>query len=173
MNLSFNVTKQDCIAFTEQFYKDSPSYQRLRNRTRWIFPLFLIPVMLFFALQFGLTVPSTAVFLIGFVGWIWIAPKRFDARVRRYTEQQMRESSYEKLYGDYTIRINNDNLRSDGPTGQTDYKWNAVDRVATTDDYLFVFLSGPTGFPISKEQVGHEEAQLAYDKLRQLVSAAK
>ncbi|MFG0255310.1 MAG: YcxB family protein [Rhodopirellula sp. JB053] len=173
MNLSFNVTKRECIAFAEQFYKDSPSHQRIRNRTRWTLPVLLVPVMLFFALQYGLTAPSTAVFLLGIVGWIWIAPKRFDARVRRYAEQQMGESSYDKLYGDYTIQINNDNLRSDGPTGQTEYKWDAVDRVATTDDYLFVFLSGPSGFPISKEQVGHDEAQLAYDKLCQLVSADK
>ncbi len=173
MTLTFNVSEPETLAMTEQFYKDSPSHQRIRNRTRWSVPLLLLPVMILFTLQFGVSLPSTAVFAIGIIGWFFIAPHRFDARIRRYAINQMKESSYAKSFGKYEIQITDQHLVSHGPTGHTEYNWDAVDRTILTDDYLFVFLSGPSGFPIKTTEVGAEDAKKAHGRIQQLISMAK
>ncbi len=173
MTLTFNVSENETLALTEQFYKDSASHQRLRNRTRWVVPLFLLPIMLLFTLQFGLSLLPTVVFLIGIAGWFAIAPLRFDARIKRYAIQQMKESSYAKSFGKYVVQIGEANLVSDGPTGHTEYNWDAIDRAILTDDYLFVFLSGPMGLPIKTADIGHEDARRAYAIIQQRIATAK
>ena len=173
MKLTFNVSEPETLAMTEQFYKDSPSHQRIRNRTRWTLPLILVPIVILFTLRFGFALPSIAVFAVGIVAWIVIAPHRFDARIRRYALNQMKESSFAKSFGKYTIQINDEHLLSDGPTGHTEYNWDAVDRTILTDKYLFVFLSGPLGFPIKTIDVGSEEAIKAHGRIQQLIKTAK
>ncbi len=36
--------------------------------------------------------------------------------------------------GSYAIQINDDYLVSDGPTGQSEYEWNAVDNVELSEN---------------------------------------
>ena len=172
MKLTFTLSEPEALAMTEQFYKESPSHQRIRNRTRWALPILLLPIVLLFTWQFGLDLPSVAVFLTGMIGWFIVAPQRFDAKVRRYAQSQMKESSYAKSFGEYSIQINDDHLISDGPTGHTEYNWNGVDRSVLTDGYLFVFLAGPSGFPIKTSDIGIENARLAHCRIQQLIETA-
>lgn len=172
MELTFTVSERESLALTEQFYKDSPLHQRARNRTRWTLPLILLPILVVFIAQFGFAVLPTTVFLLGAVGWFLLSPKLFDARVKRYAKQQMRESSYAKSLGDYRIQIDDTKLVSEGPTGYTEYRWDAVDRVVLTEEFLFIFLSGPMGLVISIKQVGTERAKVAYDAIRHAIQQA-
>ncbi|MCU0714237.1 MAG: YcxB family protein [Pirellula sp.] len=173
MKLTFTLSEPEALAMTEQFYRDSASHQKTRNQTRWGLPILLLPILLLFTWQFGFSLPSVAIFLIAMIGWFIVAPHRFDARVRRYAIKQMKESSYAKSFGEYSIQINDDHLVSDGPTGHTEYKWNGVDRSILTDEYLFVFLAGPSGFPIKTSDVGSENARLAHIRIQQLIEMAK
>lgn len=173
MNLTFSVSEPQILAMTKQYYSDSVYHQRLRSRSRWTLPILLLPVMVLFTIQFGFSWSSTAVFLIGMIGGFVIAPKRFDAQVKRYAIQQMQESSYPKSFGKYEITIDEKNLVSHGPTGYTEYHWDAVDRAILTDDYLFIFLSGPTGFPIQITEVGTDVAKKARAEIESLIARAK
>lgn len=133
----------------------------------------LLPIVLLFSFQFGLSWPSSLVFLIGVSGWFVIAPKLFDAQMRRNAMQQMRESSYAKSFGRYTLHVSDANLVSDGPAGHANYNWNSVDRVVLSDDHLFVFLSGPMGYAIRIADVGGEVALRAYNVIQQHIAASK
>ncbi len=173
MKLNFSLNEPEALALTELFYKDSPSHQRIRNQTRWVLPIFLLPIVVLFTLQFGFSLPSIVVFAIAIVGWIIIAPRRFDTRIRRYAQNMMNESSYGKTFGEYTIHINDGHLVSDGPTGHGEYNWNAVDRVILTDKYLFIFLSGASGFAIKTSEIGTENSKKAHSRIQQLIEMAK
>ncbi len=172
MDLKFTITEPEALAFSEQYYKDSASYRRSRNRTRWSLPILLLPVLALFTYQFGFSLPS-AFFLVATCAWAVIAPKRFDIRVRRYMQKQMVESSYNKTFGAYRLKIDEKHLVSDGPTGYTEYRWDAVDRVKMTDEFLFIFLAGPSGFPIRIAEIGNSIATEAFGKLQTLIAKTK
>lgn len=42
-----------------------------------------------------------------------------------------------------------------------------------TDEYLFIFLAGPTGFPIRIAGVGSSVAAEAYEKIQSLMGKAR
>lgn len=88
-------------------------------------------------------------------------------------QRQMLESSYSKVFGVYKVRIEEIHLVCDGPTGYTEYRWDAVDRVTITDDFLFIFVAGPSGLPIRIAEIGKSIATEAYGKIQSLIARAK
>lgn len=173
MELKFTVSESEGLAFSEQYYRDSASHQRVRNQTRWVLPIIMLPVIAVFWYQFGVSYSNVAIFVVGIAAWVVIAPKRFDARVRRYMNKQMLESSYHKSLGVYRLKINDQQLICDSPTGYLEYRWEAVDRVTMTDEFLFIFLAGPSGFPIRIAEVGSSIAAEAYEKIKSLMAKAR
>lgn len=173
MELNFTIAEPEAMAFSEQYYRDSASHRRLRNRTRWALPILLLPILVVFTYQFGFSWTTAAIFATASVAWIVIAPKRFDTRVKNYMQRQMLESSYNKVFGEYKVRIEEKHLVCDGPTGYTEYRWDAVDRVMLTKDFLFIFLAGPSGFPIRITEIGSSIATEAYEKIQSQIARAK
>lgn len=173
MEFMFTIGEPEMLAFSEQYYRDSFSHRRIRNRTRWSLPVLLLPILAVFTSQFGFSWTTAAIFVTGAVAWIVIAPRRFDARVKNYMQRQMLESSYSKLFGAYKLKIDEKHLVCDGPTGRTEYSWDAVDRVTMTDDFLFIFLAGPSGVPIRIAHIGNSIAAEAYGKIQSLIARSK
>lgn len=173
MHLKFTVSEPEVLAFSEQYYKDSPSTRRLRNAARWTLPVLLVPILATFSFMFDLGWRQAAVFGIGALVWIFVAPIRFDARLRRYMRKQMSESSYGKALGVYNLTIDEQQFVSEGPTGKTVSKLSAIDRVVRTDEFLFIFLAGFSGFPIRIAEIGASVAAEAYEELQALVEQAK
>ena len=173
MDLKFTIAEPEMMAFSEQYYRDSASHRRIRNRTRWALPVLLLPILAVFTYQFGFSWTRAAIFVAAAVAWIVIAPQSFDTRVRNYMQRQMLESSYSKVFGVYKVRIEEIHLVCDGPTGYTEYRWDAVDRVTITDDFLFIFVAGPSGLPIRIAEIGKSTATEAYGKIQSLIARAK
>ncbi|MCU0718677.1 MAG: hypothetical protein MUC83_03160 [Pirellula sp.] len=173
MEIQFKITEPEAIAFAEQFHRDSGTYRRLRNRTRWVLPLMLVPLLVIMVAQFGFRWSYLVVFPSVGIAWIMIAPRRFDARVKRYMQKQYLESSAEKAFGEYKVKIDERCLISQGPTGYTEYRWDSVDRVLMSDEFLFLFLAGPAGLPIRITDIGELAAKEAYEKIQSFVAHAK
>ncbi len=173
MELKFTIAEAETIAFSEQYYKDSASHRRIRNRTRWALPLLLLPIYAVFTYQFGFSWATVAIFGSASIAWSFIAPKRFDSRVKQYMQRQMLESSYNKMFGIYKVTLEDKHLVCDGPTGYTEYCWNAVDRVTITDEFLFIFLAVPSGFPIRISEIGYSIASDAHKKIETLIAKAR
>ena len=73
----------------------------------------------------------------------------------------------------YHLKISDQFLICDSPTGYSEYRCDAVDRATMTDEYLFIFLAGPTGFPIRIAGVGSSVAAEAYEKIQSLMGKAR
>ena len=128
--------------------------------------------MFFFIYKFGFSLLATALFLGAMIAWYTLYPRRFDSRVRKHLKKQMQESGYANMFGSYEININDDHLASVGPTGDSKHKWNAVNRAELSEEYLFVFLSGPQGLPIPVNEIGVDAARQACDAINQNVKNA-
>ena len=106
-----------------------------------------------------------AVGIFGSIALVWwlLYPRQFDARIRKHAKKQMKESSYAKSFGRYEVVLLDEHLQSTSPTGSSTYVWSAVDRAEMDSEYLYIFLSGPLGYPIRLSEIGRETAQSARD----------
>lgn len=106
----------------------------------------------------------------GFAWWL-LYPRRFDAQIRAHAKKQMGESSYSKNLGPYELQLLDEHLRSTSPLGSSTYAWTGVDRVAMDSGYLYIFLSGPLGYPIRISEIGQHAAQRAYNFVSERISS--
>lgn len=173
MTLNFTLTEDDALAFTERFLRDSKSHQALRTRVRWVLPCMLIAMTGYYAWRDGLSPIIPCFFGIFGIAWWFLYPRRFDARIRAHAKKQMAESSYAKSLGAYELRLLDEHLQSTSPTGSSTYSWTGVDRVAIDTDYLFIFLSGPLGYPIRVAEIGQEVAQRAHDFVAERIELSR
>ena len=163
MILNFNLTANDALALTERYLRGSKSHQRTRTRVRWGLPIILAVMACYYTWRDGFSWLIPGIFgSIALLWWLFYL-RRFDSRIRAHAKKQMGESSYRKSLGPYEVVLLDEHLRSTSPTGSSTYLWSAVDRVEMDSEYLYIFLSGPLGYPIPLSDIGTETARNAYE----------
>ena len=173
MTLNFSLTENDALAFTEKFLRDSKSHQRIRARVRWGLPVILVAMACFDIWRDGFSWAAPAFFGTIAVVWWLFYPLRFDSRIRAHAKKQMSESSYSKSLGPYELQLLDEHLHSTSPLGSGTYTWSGVDRVAMDSDYLYIFLSGPLGYPIRIAEIGQDAAQRAHDFVAERIKLSR
>ena len=165
MKLRFTVSEPDVLALSENFYRSSPIHRKSRQSSRLYLPIVLTPLMLLFIYSFGFSLVPISIFLAAMILWYAFYPLHFDKRLRNHAQKQLQESSFSNVFGVYDIELRDDHLISSGPTGDSRLNWDSIHRTEITDEYLFVFFSGPTGIPISISQIGIELARKANNEI--------
>ena len=163
MTLNFQIRREDVLAFTREYNSGSPTYQGTRMRVRFMLPAIMLCFWLFKFATRGFEWTSTVIFLGVAALWYFLYPARFDHRVERYAEKTLDEASHSKSLGPCELTLSDSGLHSKSNTGESTFYWSAVDRVLLTDAYLFIFLTGPIGYPIPIADVGPDSAKAAYD----------
>ena len=80
-------------------------------------------------------------------------PSWYRSCIRKAAEKVCAESSYQKIFGRYTLSLAEEGFAFTFPTGECKYFWGAIDRVSLTPEYLFILLAGAQGLPISRAQI--------------------
>jgi hypothetical protein len=163
MTLNFQMRKEDVLAFNREYLAGSVTFQRTRKKVRYMLPVMMIFVWLFTLLISGFEWSSLIIFMVPAVLWYFLYPARYDRRVERYTARVLEEPAQSKNLGPCELTLSEDGLHSKSNTGESKYYWSAVDRVLLTEAYLFIFLTGPVGYPIPVADVGSVAAKSAYD----------
>ena len=168
MKLSFTVSEPEAVAFSENFRLESPTHRKARRSSRLFLPIILCPILLMFVYRFGFSPVPIGILLLLMVSWYVFYPMRYDSLCRRRAALQMQEPAFQGMFGSYDLDINEDCLLAVGAAGESKYNWDAVRRTELTDEYLFIYLSGPMGYPISIRQVGAEVATQANEEINRL-----
>ena len=163
MTITFQIRKEDVLAFSCAYHAASTTFQRARTRVRYMLPAAMLCLWLFTTAGSGFEWTATILFLGFAVLWYFFYPARFDRRIERYAAKTLDESSYSKSFGPCELTLSESGLHSKSNTGESTYYWSAVDRVLLTDAYLFIFVTGPVGYPIRIADVGSDAAKAAYD----------
>jgi hypothetical protein len=163
MTLSFQIHREDVLAFNREYFAASPTYQGTRTRVRFMLPVMMLGVWLFVLATSGFAWSSTVIYLGLSVVWFFRYPAFFDRRALRYAEKAIDEPSFRKSLGPCELTLSESGLHSKTNSGESTFYWSAVDRVLLTDSYCFIFLTGPLGLLIPVDDVGPEAAQDAYD----------
>ncbi len=128
----------------------------------------MLPIMMLILLTLttnhsGFKVSNTVIFLGMGILWFIFYPVLFNRNVEKYCEKTIDEGSHSKNFGPCELTLSESGLHDRSPSGESTFYWSAVDRVTLTDQYLFIFLNGPMGYPIPIADVGIEAARAALE----------
>lgn len=158
MNLRFQMQREDVLAFSRAFYAASPTFQRSRTRVRLMLPTMMIILWGYSTFNLGFDRIATGIYVGGSLLWFFLYPLRHARNVEKYSEKFIDEGSGSKNYGFYELKLTDLGIHSTGPMGTSTITWDAVDRVSLTDQYLFIFLNGSSGYPIPIRDIGNDAA---------------
>ena len=161
ITVTFNVGKEDVLAMTMHYYMSSPTVRRSRMLTQASVPfaMVLVAVLGFFKeAGYRYLLLITPLIFIG-VLWAVLYPWLYRHYLLQMSEKLLKESSYQKAFGVYTLNLSEARIAGSSPIGEGTCVWSAVSRVSLTPDYLFILLAGPQGYPIARAQVGEATIQ--------------
>lgn len=159
MTLQFELRRDDVIAFSQAYHAGSPTYQKVRSRSRWALPLLMGVIGVIQSLESGFEMSRTLFYAAASIAWFVLYPKRFDTNARKYAEKALAEPGYSRTLGPCTLTLNDEGLHSTSPMGSSSFNWDAVSHATLTADYLYIFLSGPIGYPIQIADIGRDVAE--------------
>lgn len=169
MNVSYELTADDLVAFT--MYHNATSTAARRQRSGCLIPILLVmlalPVLILAtsdkpigetakAIWPLLAVPTLfAVLIFPFLRW----------QTARLTQKLLREGNNTGFYGPCTLSLDDDGIRESKDTGDTMRKWSAVKKFAGTRDHLFIYTSGVEAFVIPTRAFGTSEERIQFEQL--------
>lgn len=163
MTLRFQMGREDVLAFSRAYYAASPTYRRAKTRARLMLPIMMLILLTLTTNHSGFKVSNTVIFLGMGILWFIFYPVLFNRNVEKYCEKTIDEGSHSKNFGPCELTLSESGLHDRSPSGESTFYWSAVDRVTLTDQYLFIFLNGPMGYPIPIADVGIEAARAALE----------
>jgi len=153
ISISFSLAKDDVLALACHYYSTSATLRRSRLSSQVAVPLLLALIGLLMVVKGDQLRPSGVGLLICAGAAVAGIPIWHRWTLRKTAERMISEPSYQKVFGSYTLVLNEDGIASISPTGEAKYAWEAVDRVFLTPDYLFIMLAGAQGFSIPRSQI--------------------
>lgn len=153
LTATFNVGKEDVLALTLQDHAHSPTARRSKILGHAVIPCALVLISAWSAFRdpryFKLVAPLLLIAII----WAVFYPRFHTWCLQRTIEKILKESSYQKVFGNYTVTFSENGIASSSPVGAGTFLWPAVSRVSLTPNHLFIYLAGAQGIPIARAQV--------------------
>ena len=159
INLTFNIGRDDLIAFSQAYHDHSPSVKSAVRRAQLTLPAIMTIAAAYSYFKHGGF--SFVLFLCVGLLWFLFYPAYLRRNILKATEKMLKETSYEKSFGSYSVTLADDGIASISPTGESKFKWEAVNRVQLTPDHLHIYLTGPMGYPMPRKQICEEKIQEA------------
>src|SRR5882724_9769508 len=161
MKLSYDFDLDDWTAFQRYHYSKSPTYRRMRNITRILFP---VAALLFITSRFlsrGFDPLYFGIFAVFAVAWFVLYPRWFDRKVIRRSNQFLREGKTDSMFGRREIELLPDRVHIISPSGETTYRSSAITKIAETPDALLLYVSSIQALILPRRKLSEAEFQQA------------
>ena len=131
--------------------KKSPSLQRSLIAQRLVGPIaFLIAP--FIVIRFS-AIPIwywMTVFSIASLIWLLFYPRYFDWEMRRRIVKMLLEGNNDHLFKKRKMAVKDKGITESSATGETNTKWNEINRVDETSEYIYIHNSSISAYIIPK-----------------------
>lgn len=145
LSVEFDLDLNDVVAFNEYHAAHSPLLRRGLMMYR------LVPAAIGFvagaimALSDWSEGIKTAVLSVVVPGlWIAVAPWVYRRRIRQNVKKLYREGRNAAVFGRQTLAISASGFTRTASGAHSEARWDAVERVASTPGYLFIYTSAVT-----------------------------
>lgn len=161
MNVSYELTPDDLADYALFHNTNSPTIRRQRLGCAFMFLAIALMLPAAILLETEDPVLETAVdiwplllgpligLLVFFACWRW--------SVRRTSRRMFQEGCKAGQYGRTALSLQDDGIREKQDSGDTFRKWAAVEKIAVTPDYLFVYVSGVEAFIVPRRTFANED----------------
>jgi hypothetical protein len=160
--VSYVLTLADIHAFNQHYAQTSPVVRRARLRVRLAMTFFL--ALLLSALGWGARA-DVGFWVMGAViiaFWFAIFPRRLESMQRTFTERTYAVGKNAGLLGPHTVELTEEGIVERTPVRELKVKWEAMERVAHSDQHLFLWTSGFNALVLPRRAFESEDALKAF-----------
>ncbi len=156
MKIVYDMSVDDYVAFSLFTIVRSPSCRR-----RVLLSGLIIPVIMF-AIVFGLSISSgdwvsicVAAVIFGSISlWGFGGNRR---RVEKVNRRLLKEGANKSLLGRHELEIDKSGLAVRAPLSERKIMWGAVERIALTPDYCFVYIGAIEALIVPRRNILPED----------------
>jgi hypothetical protein len=138
--ITYQLSEADLVALAEHNHKRSKTFRKTRRRAVLGAIFFFSLAALVFWLQFKDPVLSITFCAAGML-FALVFPLRLKRNLRRTVNAAYGEGKNRALFVRQTMRVEDDALVLESVAMSNRIKWEYIERVDITDDYMFVYLS--------------------------------
>lgn len=141
MELHYNITKEDYVAFNLNYYRGNAVAQRSLKMTQALCSVIIIVggSALMYWLK-TLNVISILVYAVLAGAVYFVLPKYEERRVVKNVERILRNANNKQLCGAKTLILRETEFELSGENEDTVYQYAAVQRTASDDKHYFIFV---------------------------------
>jgi len=154
MKLEYQLTEEDLFNFNDFHQKHSPVAIKTRRKSVAACSISMFLVMTLLTIyEYGFSIGLTVIFaaLSSFVGFLYSI--YFKSHSKRYLRKAIREGKNFSLNSPATVELTKDEILSNSSVGESKLKWDVVERIEETDDYIFIYISSLQAIIIPKSKV--------------------
>ena len=155
MEVNVNIDVNDLIALVDHLYQKYPAVRRQFRRLCFGFPIIVIGLG---SLVFLATEDITFFFSMLGLGifWLLFMPPLFKSAARQNIRRLYKTGQNRGVFGEQKIVINKTEIARYNQYGHAAYYWPAVERIESSNKYLFIFVSSLDAIVIPKRDFSSE-----------------
>lgn len=149
MKLEYELTRQDYVDFNIYHVMNSKS---MKNRL--LFVWFVSPVLfLIFPLLFRRVSPNgfwvgLVVFAVTAALWIILFPRKYKKSLAKSVNKMLDEGKNNGFLGMRSLTFSDEGITQVSEAGETKNNWNVVERLAITDNYIFIYIASVMAYVV-------------------------
>jgi YcxB-like protein len=96
------------------------------------------------------------------LAWYALFPRRLESMQRTFTERTYSAGKNAGLLGPHTVELTEEGVVERTPVRELKVKWEAVERVASSETHLFIWTSGFNALVVPRRAFADEDALKAF-----------
>ena len=161
-HVSYELTMDDIHAFNRHYGAESGVVKSSRMKVRLAMTFFLAALL--GALGWGAHA-GLGFWLVGtliLLAWYALFPRRIESMNRSFTERTYASGKNVGLLGSHTVELTEEGVVERTPVRELKVKWQAVERVASSEQHLFIWTSGFNALVVPRRAFESEDALKAF-----------
>ena len=150
VEIKYTNTKEDLLAFNEYHLANSHIYQRRRTINLYVTPLLVLLAFCLLAIFFE----KTSYFVGGVMGasasylWSFLAYKRYARKCAEVFQKD--------VLCEHKVVISDVGVSESTANSSCQFNWNALEKIESNEDYIFIYNTPATAFVIPKREIGED-----------------
>lgn len=166
MELTYDLTKEDYLAFQLHTAKQSETVKRALIMQRMMGPvLFLLFTLVVSWVTEEWLLGLFITFAVASVLWVILYPKFFYGYIKRNVNKMLNESRKGNMFGLHTLVMDKKGFTEKNRAGEKKTNWAGIERIDEDEAYFFLFTSIVEAYIIPKRSFKNAERQEEFKTL--------
>lgn len=165
MEIKFKLREEDYINFNIDHAKKSASLKKNLMLQRVMGPIIFLAFP--FLIKKQTEIPMwywITIFSITSIVWFVFYPRYFNWRMKKSVRKMLKEGSNKNLFSERKIKILETGILETTSIGETNLKWDQIDKIEETDDYIYIYISSISAHIIPKRIFKNENEKQIFLK---------